>query len=1156
MELIRNFNDLSKNDAEIAGGKGASLGEMTQAGIPVPPGFVVLAQTFEKFLEETDINVEIDNILHGVDPEAIHTIEDASEQIQAIIKLAEMPKDIADEILKQFDSLGADFVAIRSSATAEDSADAAWAGQLDSFLNTTRDNVLEKVQACWASLFTPRAIFYRFEKYGKNTHTTKISVAVVIQKMVNSEKSGIAFSVHPVTEDRNQLIIEAGFGLGETIVSGQITPDSYVVEKEPRRILDMNVAEQQKGLFGKSDGGNEWQELGEKGKEQVLSEDEITSLSELIMKIENHYDFPCDIEWAQENGEMFIVQSRPITTLSGSTTKTGEESIDDYQQLFQVRGSVSALLSSLFIHHYKHLEALVYFSGSIWKSLLPKQVMARTLNEGLELYKDKDKYDQLKKDLEGAYKEAREFFENSLKKEELTKDDVEKYLHLASRYFLYYQKTEFFYTDKAYEKQDEFPEIKENFETFEEFKLQGRKYLNSLIFEGNCYLNQLVNKLSEQLNVPVKDLHLYTSDDVSNLFEGNELSSEELKLRREAFLMEGKGESVEYLWGHDAKEKIAEFEKESDPHQLEGKVAYGGKVKGKAKVFNFTIDQFDELHRWIDEMEESQILVAESTAPEIIAACKKASAIVTNQGGMMSHAAIVARELRVPCIVGTGNATELIRDGQEIEVDADRGVVRIPEDEWIFMWASAPVLPSFYSSSNTQKNRPDIPFPSPVGFQYFDGEVITMYMPKSELERTKYEKSPNLFLREDDYKKFVKTFEKEYKEWIDWIEEIRTKDYSHSTREELIRDHEDFTFHQRDSIGYFGSTRTETNHAVEQRLEEIVEKQFGDRWPEVFGIITTPLELDDIQKQQLDLARLADKKDLSDGDLLKHASEFPWLVFGQFDDSKVVEYVRSLVNEYDGPSHEDAVKKQKDEKKKVREEQDELYKQLDNEKEARHLATVLQEQAVRRMEIKDFWIGSYFLSRNLWKKIAEELNLDIWYFLKYIFPHEVQLLLRDEFTGDINKILDERKKSYAIYYSGSGDIQILTAEEADTAFKNIVYQSQNAGEEIKGQTAVLGKYRGKVRKVMPGDLDALQKDTEAFQKGEVLVTTMTQPNMVPIMKKAGAVITDEGGITSHAAIVAREFKIPCIVGCLNAMQVLNDGDEIEVDADNGVVKLI
>lgn len=313
MELIKNFQSINKNDVVIAGGKGASLGEMTQVGISVPPGFVILSVAFEKFLEETDLNVEIDAILDAVDHKEIHTVEHASEKIEALILEAKAPKYITDEINKFFKNLNSKYVAVRSSATAEDSSSAAWAGQLESYLNTTEENLLENVKKCWASLFTPRAIFCRLEK---DLHKQKISVAVVVQKMVESEKSGIAFSVHPVTQDRNQLIIEAGLGLGEAIVSGQITPDSYVVEKQPRRIIDKNVQTQARGFYRAKNGGNEWRDIPKKqGEKQVLSDKEILELSETILRIESHYNFPCDIEWAFEARQFYIVQSRPITTL-------------------------------------------------------------------------------------------------------------------------------------------------------------------------------------------------------------------------------------------------------------------------------------------------------------------------------------------------------------------------------------------------------------------------------------------------------------------------------------------------------------------------------------------------------------------------------------------------------------------------------------------------------------------------------------------------------------------------------------------------------------------------------------------------------------------------------------------------------------------------
>jgi pyruvate,water dikinase len=314
MEFVRDFKNISKADVSIAGGKGASLGEMTKAGIPVPDGFVILSNVFEKLLQENDLNTKIDSILNSVNIEAIETVENASEKIKSLILRVKMPEGISLEIQKFFKKLGSNYVAVRSSATAEDSASAAWAGQLESYLNSAESTLIVDVKKCWASLFTTRAIFYRFENDLQNK---RISVAVVVQKMVDSEKSGVAFSVHPVTKDRNQLIIEAGFGLGEAIVSGQITPDSYVVEKQPRRIIDKNPQTQIKGLYRAAGGGSEWRNIPkEAGEKEVLSDKEILELSNTILNIENHYGFPCDIEWAMERGNLYIVQSRPITTLT------------------------------------------------------------------------------------------------------------------------------------------------------------------------------------------------------------------------------------------------------------------------------------------------------------------------------------------------------------------------------------------------------------------------------------------------------------------------------------------------------------------------------------------------------------------------------------------------------------------------------------------------------------------------------------------------------------------------------------------------------------------------------------------------------------------------------------------------------------------------
>ena len=322
MSHLKFFKQIHKTDVAIAGGKGASLGEMSNARIPVPPGFVVLSSAFDRFLEETKLNAEIEARLKEVNPDDTNSVDRVSAVLRDVIHDHKMPEDLAQEILQAFDELNAEFVAVRSSATAEDGSVASWAGELETYLNTTRENVVERVKNCWSSLFTPRAIFYRHEK---NLIDHYVSVAVVVQKMVQSDISGIAFTVHPVTEDYDQMIIEAGYGLGEAIVSGQITPDSYVVSKSDMSIIDISVAEQTRKLMKAlkqsvsedEDKMNEWVNIKEdEGGKQKLTGKQIIDLAKICQNIEKHYGFPCDIEWAFAEGKFYITQSRPITTLS------------------------------------------------------------------------------------------------------------------------------------------------------------------------------------------------------------------------------------------------------------------------------------------------------------------------------------------------------------------------------------------------------------------------------------------------------------------------------------------------------------------------------------------------------------------------------------------------------------------------------------------------------------------------------------------------------------------------------------------------------------------------------------------------------------------------------------------------------------------------
>jgi len=312
MNFCKNFKQISKKDVAIAGGKGASLGEMTQAKIPVPPGFVLLANAFDRFLIETDLAQDIQAQLNKINYKDINSVDRYANTIRNLIDKAKFPIDLKQEIITEFKKLKAPLVAVRSSATAEDSSDASWAGELETYLNTDGKNLIANVKKCWSSLFTPRAIFYRHEK---KLLKAKVSVAVVIQTMVQSEISGITFTVHPVTQDKNQMIIEAGWGLGEAIVSGQITPDAYVIDKRDWSIMDINIAKQEKMITKVGKITKTVKIIKTRQEQQKLLGKKIIELAELCEKIEKHYGFPCDIEWAIVKNKFYITQSRPITTL-------------------------------------------------------------------------------------------------------------------------------------------------------------------------------------------------------------------------------------------------------------------------------------------------------------------------------------------------------------------------------------------------------------------------------------------------------------------------------------------------------------------------------------------------------------------------------------------------------------------------------------------------------------------------------------------------------------------------------------------------------------------------------------------------------------------------------------------------------------------------
>lgn len=332
VQFIRWFSEITNKDVAIAGGKGASLGEMYQNNFPIPPGFAVTAQSYAYFFQKTGIMERINQILSGLKVDDTEKLNKASRQIRELIENASFPEEIEKEIIESYEILSVSgktrddaskildngeeiFVAVRSSATTEDLADASFAGQQETFLNTKgAENLITNVKKCMSSLFTPRAIYYRTKKGFAHD---KAYLSVIVQKMINSKKSGVMFSKNPTKND-GTIVIEAVWGLGEGIVSGQIKPDHYVVspDLENFQIIESKIAKKKTAIIRNEKGENEIIKLkDELGDKKVLDNYEIKRLAQYARQLEEHYKKPQDIEFAIDDG-IYIVQSRPITTIA------------------------------------------------------------------------------------------------------------------------------------------------------------------------------------------------------------------------------------------------------------------------------------------------------------------------------------------------------------------------------------------------------------------------------------------------------------------------------------------------------------------------------------------------------------------------------------------------------------------------------------------------------------------------------------------------------------------------------------------------------------------------------------------------------------------------------------------------------------------------
>ncbi len=742
--LIKTFEKLRITDTDTVGGKGASLGEMVNVGIRVPEGFVVLSEAFKLFFAKSSLGEKITRELKNISHNDLNIVADVSRKIQDLILKTKIPETIESEIIKEFKVLKSSvstnsdnfYVAVRSSATAEDGHDDAWAGQLDTFLNVSESDLIKYVKKCWTSLFTERAISYRFER---GINDANIHVAVIVQKMINSEKAGVAFSVHPVKKDANQIVIEAGFGLGESVVSGIITPDVYVLDKKNNKILDIKINKQTKALYNKKNVGTEWRKIKDFGKRQVLSKREILNLTKVIKKIEEHYKKPQDIEWAIENDVIYITQSRPITTLGVledkavsdlHQVKINDEIIsffeknknlssdfNDYKLLFDIEDAPPFFIEAAFNAGYlDNGELFTYTKKDGVKLYYNKKKLNKYATEGEKIFLNSDNIKSFFSSFIKINKRIREFVEENtdnvinnadsaklkriLKEYRKKEEDFYKlYKYTESIYFVSLEKKIEKYLKKEfgnkYKKSYLFDVIygdlkiknKEIISISKMLKLMSKKKLEmrsvvALMVDLNI---KILDRIAEKNNMTLEEIELLYMDEIISLIDGSVSVSyigNKIKDREKGlvFVADGLGDYVEYRneLATPLIKRLEQMKSISIKKKLYGQIVNTGNAKGRVLLVPYVAGENSRFLKDVaKKFKDGDILIARNTTPELMPIIKKASAVVTKEGGIICHAAIIAREFNIPGIVGVEGLFANLKTGDIVEVDAYNGVLNI-----------------------------------------------------------------------------------------------------------------------------------------------------------------------------------------------------------------------------------------------------------------------------------------------------------------------------------------------------------------------------------------------------------------------------------------------------------------------------------------------
>ena len=676
--LIYQLSELDSTFVAEAGGKGASLGELMRAQIPVPPGFVVTSSAFQTYLESGDLKQQIIETVQALNAGQID-LSKANQQIHSYFEGVVIPGEIRDAVEKAAKELNVTRVSVRSSATCEDSATSAWAGQLETFLDVRPDAIMDNVRNCWLSLFSESALTYGA------THgfaAGEISVAVVVQQMVASDISGIGFSVHPVTQEPEIQLIEACLGLGEAIVSGRIVPDQFVVERGTNQILESMIGEQKEALWiGEGTKKPVWQQLDGRGARPKISEQQVTEFASLLTRLHDHYGHPIDTEWAIENGEFQVLQARPITTLAEEYDQTLIDDSQDWQ--FVVRRPLCLLVASVLPYWMDADHAKETLGVQLNETLLIQDETGTAnlfyTGPSIDGYKERihELFHEKRAELVDILNRALALYDQGVRRIEKGRDGFSSLAELGE-----------FFAETA-QHTTVFPSWVLNF--IDEHQIDDPE-VQSLAeqIRSNSLYPVIQREILEPLAIQAaQNLGFAEPDRATDLMLWSELLEEAITLE----LLESRFEAIQsgarfilqktdageafhlvsqtgYLLTRLAKQR--HLLPENNSNELTGQTAWPGRFRGRARVV-ISLDAKDQT------IDESEVLVSIQSNPALLPLLKRCGAIVTDEGGIACHAAILARELKKPTLIGTHEATTRIQTGDLIEVDTYAQVVRILE---------------------------------------------------------------------------------------------------------------------------------------------------------------------------------------------------------------------------------------------------------------------------------------------------------------------------------------------------------------------------------------------------------------------------------------------------------------------------------------------